>query len=100
MTHVSRQNGTRTHPAGRVPLVTRRSFLAAAGTAALTVPFGRGLLRGPAFAAAATCALTLANHGSAPVNAYITGREQGTDRLMLLRADSTPYYLESPSAPQ
>jgi Beta-1,3-glucanase len=81
-------------------LVTRRSFLAAAGTAALAVPFGRGLLGGPAFAAPSTCGLTLANHGSAPVNAYITGREQGTDRLMLLRADSTPYYPASPSAPQ
>jgi hypothetical protein len=81
-------------------LVTRRSFLAAAGTAALAVPFGRGLLGSPAFAASSTCALTLANHGSAPVKAYITGREQGTDRLMLLRADSTPYYPVSPSAPQ
>jgi hypothetical protein len=81
-------------------LVTRRSFLAAAGTAALTVPFGRGLLGGPALAAPSTCGLTLANHGTASVNAYITGREQGTDRLMLLRADSTPYYPASPSAPQ
>jgi hypothetical protein len=81
-------------------LVTRRSFLAAAGAAALAAPLGRGLLARPAFAAASTCALTLANHGSSPVNAYITGREQGTDRLMLLRADSTPYYPESPSAPQ
>ncbi|MBD2893087.1 hypothetical protein amrb99_20080 [Actinomadura sp. RB99] len=81
-------------------MVTRRLFLAAAGTAALAVPFGRGLLGGPAFAAPSTCGLTLANHGSAPVNAYITGREQGTGRLMLLRADSTPYYPPSPSAPQ
>lgn len=81
-------------------MVTRRSFLAAAGTAALAVPFGRGLLGGPAFAAPPTCGLTLANHGSAPVNAYITGREQGTGRLMLLRADSAPYYPPSPSAPQ
>ncbi|MER6815451.1 beta-1,3-glucanase family protein [Spirillospora sp. NPDC000708] len=81
-------------------MVTRRSFLAAAGTAALAVPFGRGLLGGPAFAAPSTCGLTLANHGSAPVSAYITGREQGTGRLMLLRADSTPYYPPSPSAPQ
>ncbi|GAA0232113.1 hypothetical protein GCM10009527_030800 [Actinomadura nitritigenes] len=80
-------------------MVTRRSFLAAAGTAALAVPFGRGLLGGPASAAPSTCGLTLANHGSAPVNAYITGREQGTGRLMLLRADSTPYYPPSPSAP-
>jgi hypothetical protein len=81
-------------------LVTRRSFLAAAGTAALAIPFGRDLLGRPAFAAPSTCGLTLANHGSAPVKAYITGREQGTDRLMLLRADSTPYYPASPSAPQ
>jgi hypothetical protein len=81
-------------------LVTRRSFLAAAGAAALTAPFGRGLLGAPASAAPATCALTLANHGSSPVNAYITGREQGTDKPMLLRADGTPYHLESPSAPQ
>jgi Beta-1,3-glucanase len=81
-------------------LVTRRSFLVAAGAAAITAPFGRSLLGRPAFAAAATCGLTLANHGSSPVNAYITGREQGTDKLMLLRADSSPYYLENPSAPQ
>jgi glycosyl hydrolase family 64 (putative beta-1,3-glucanase) len=81
-------------------LVTRRSFLTAAGAAALTVPFARGLLDRPASAAAATCALTLANHGSGPVNAYITGREQGTNRLMLLRADGTPYYPPSPSSPQ
>ncbi|MEO3828195.1 glycoside hydrolase family 64 protein [Actinomadura sp. B10D3] len=80
-------------------MVTRRSFLAAAGTAALAIPFGRDLLSRPAFAAPSTCALTLANHGSAPVKAYITGREQGTDRLMLLRADSSPYYPPSPSAP-
>ncbi|HEU5024211.1 MAG TPA: beta-1,3-glucanase family protein [Spirillospora sp.] len=81
-------------------MVTRRSFLAAAGTAALAVPFGRGLLGAPALAAPSTCGLTLANHGTAPVNAYITGREQGTDRLMLLRADSTPYYPAPPPAPQ
>ncbi|MDN3356452.1 beta-1,3-glucanase family protein [Actinomadura sp. DC4] len=81
-------------------MVTRRSFLAAAGAAALTVPFGHDLLGKPASATPATCGLTLANHGPTPVNAYITGREQGTGRLMLLRADSTPYYLENPSAPQ
>lgn len=77
-------------------MVTRRSFLAAAGTAALAIPFGRDLLGRPAFAAPSTCALTLANHGSAPVKAYITGREQGTNRLVLLRADSSPYYPRRP----
>ncbi len=81
-------------------MVTRRAFLAATGAVALTAPFGRGLLGGSAFAAPANTGLTLANQGSGSVNAYITGREQGTDRLMLLRADSSPYYLENPSAPQ
>ncbi|WP_035700768.1 beta-1,3-glucanase family protein, partial [Glycomyces tenuis] len=53
----------------------------------------------PASAAPATCELALVNDSDAAVNAYVTGREFGTDRFILLRASGGPYYLEEPPGP-
>ena len=50
-------------------------------------------------AAPATCELALVNDTDAAVNAYVTGREFGSDRFILLRADSSPDYREEPPGP-
>lgn len=80
----------------------RRLITATAATGAVAAAGAPWLLRrvGPrASAAPATCELALVNDTDAAVNAYVTGREFGTDRFMLLRADSSPYYLEEPPGP-
>ncbi|MGH3647615.1 MAG: beta-1,3-glucanase family protein [Micromonosporaceae bacterium] len=73
-------------------MVSRRIFLAASGA----------VLAAPAWAWAETTPETceLALDGPSGTNAYVTGREEGTDRWMLLRADGGYYHLEEPPGPQ
>jgi len=82
-------------------MVSRRTILASASLGALSTPMW---LPGTAtsqstIAAPETCELALENDGGGNLNAYVTGREFGTDRMVLLRADSSLYYLEEPGAP-
>jgi hypothetical protein len=68
---------------------------------AASSPWWRPFAAPAAEAAPATCELALVNDTDSPnVNAYVTGREFGTDRMMLLRANEGPYYLQEPGAPQ
>ncbi len=90
-----------------IELVSRRTLLAASGAAVVSAPFwGNALSLGTtarldSSAAPDTCELALTNTSdSGTVNAYVTGREEGTDRWMLLRADGSYYHLEEPSQPQ
>ncbi|MGH3712338.1 MAG: beta-1,3-glucanase family protein [Micromonosporaceae bacterium] len=81
-------------------MVSRRTFLTASG-AALTAP----VLAWGAVARGAetpeTCELALTDRtGSGRFSGYVTGREEGTDRWTLLRADGSYYHLEEPSQPQ
>ncbi|GGO99588.1 hypothetical protein GCM10012280_66390 [Wenjunlia tyrosinilytica] len=79
-------------------MVSRRAFLTASGAAVLSTPVLVGLLNSRASAGPATCELALENTSiPGTVNAYVTGREVGTDRVMLLRADGSKYYPPSPS---
>ncbi|MGH3655046.1 MAG: glycoside hydrolase family 64 protein [Micromonosporaceae bacterium] len=78
-------------------MVTRRTFLTASGVA-LSAPFwGNPASLGAT--APETCELALENRGG-PARAYVTGREEGTGRWLLLRADGSYYHLEEPGAPQ
>ncbi|THV30804.1 beta-1,3-glucanase family protein [Glycomyces paridis] len=83
-------------------MVSRRAVIAttaAAGAVAASSPWWSGLAVSEAEAAPATCELALVNGtDSANVSAYVTGREFGTDRMMLVRA-SGPYYVEQPPGP-
>jgi hypothetical protein len=85
-------------------MVSRRTMFtvtAAAGAVAASSPWWRTFAVPAAEAAPTTCELALVNDTDSPaVNAYVTGREFGTDRMMLLRAGESPYYLEEPAAPQ
>ncbi|MFJ9782408.1 glycoside hydrolase family 64 protein [Amycolatopsis sp. NPDC101161] len=77
-------------------MISRRSFLGlTAATLATAVPLARS-----AYAATPdTFGLKLVNNsGSGTVYAYVTGTTPD-GRLVLLRADGTPYYPASPSAP-
>lgn len=77
-------------------MISRRSFLGlTAATLATAVPLARS-----AYAATPdTFGLKLVNNsGSGTVYAYVTGTTP-YGRLVLLRADGTPYYPASPSAP-
>lgn len=80
-------------------MLSRRKLLAgtAAGgaAAALTPLWSRGSAA-PAPAAPQTCELALENRSGGSLNAYVTGREFGTDRWILLRADSSVHHLEEP----
>ncbi|PRX91753.1 glycoside hydrolase family 64 protein [Allonocardiopsis opalescens] len=80
-------------------MVSRRAFLAASGAAALSVPLAPSWLAAPAHAAPPTCQLALENTTlPGQINAYVSGRELGTDRLIFLRADGSAYYPETSSA--
>ncbi|GGO90883.1 glycoside hydrolase family 64 protein [Wenjunlia tyrosinilytica] len=82
-------------------MVSRRSFLAAAGAAAVATPLAGAFLNSRASAAPATCQLALVNKSlPGTVRAYVTGHEQGTGKWILIRADSSKYYLQSPGSPQ
>lgn len=79
-------------------MISRRSFLglSAATLATATV---LPLARTAAAATPATFGLNLVNRsGSGTVYAYVTGTTPD-GRLVLLRADGTPYHPDSPSAP-
>ncbi|WP_026931373.1 glycoside hydrolase family 64 protein [Glycomyces tenuis] len=83
-------------------MVSRRTLItatAATGALAAGTAWWRGAAAPPASAAPATCELALVNDSDAAVNAYVTGREFGTDRFILLRASGGPYYLEEPPGP-
>ncbi|GAB3651267.1 glycoside hydrolase family 64 protein [Glycomyces tarimensis] len=83
-------------------MVSRRTLIAATaatGVVAASSPWWRGSAAPHATAAPATCELALVNDTDAAVNAYVTGREFGTDRMMLLRAGQGPYYIEEPPGP-
>ncbi|SEF24961.1 Beta-1,3-glucanase [Amycolatopsis pretoriensis] len=77
-------------------MISRRSFLGlTAATLATAVP----LARAASAATPDTFGLELVNNsGSGTVYAYVTGTTPD-GRLVLLRADGTPYYPASPSAP-
>ncbi len=77
-------------------MISRRSFLGlTAATLATAVP----LARAASAATPDTFGLKLVNDsGSGTVYAYVTGTTPD-GRLVLLRADGTPYYPASPSAP-
>ncbi|MEV4148663.1 glycoside hydrolase family 64 protein [Amycolatopsis sp. NPDC049691] len=77
-------------------MISRRSFLGlTAATLATAVP----LARAASAATPDTFGLNLVNNsGSGTVYAYVTGTSPD-GRLVLLRADGTPYYPASPSAP-
>jgi hypothetical protein len=79
---------------------TAATATAAAGTAAGHPAWGSALSP-DAKTAPATCELALEN-ATLPgtVRAYVTGHEQSTGNWLLLRADSSVYRPESPSAPQ
>ncbi|GAA4893220.1 beta-1,3-glucanase [Stackebrandtia albiflava] len=82
-------------------MLSRRSLLRAATAGALTAP---GWLPGTATtsphpSAPATCELALENRSGGTLRAYVTGREFGTGRWVLLRADSSVYHLTEPPAP-
>lgn len=82
-------------------MVSRRTMItltAAAGAVAASSPWWRSFGVPNASAAPSTCELALVNDtDTAAVNAYVTGREFGTGRMMLLRAGGQgPYYLEQP----
>lgn len=84
-------------------MISRRVFLStAAGAAgALTYPVWGSALSPGAKAAPATCELALRNESlPGEVRAYVTGREQGTDRWVLLKPDGGVYRPDSPSTPQ
>lgn len=83
-------------------MLSRRTLLASASLGALTTPLWRpGTATGHTTPnAPQTCELALENRGGSPLNAYVTGREFGTDRWVLLRADSSLYHLENPAAPE
>lgn len=67
----------------------------------VSAPFWGDALSLGGTAAPDTCELALTNTSdSGTVNAYVTGREEGTDRWMLLRGDGSYYHLEEPSQPQ
>jgi hypothetical protein len=83
-------------------MISRRTLLAvtgAAGVVAASSPWWRRFGLATAAAAPATCELALVNRSGSAVNAYVTGREFGTDRMMLLLADGRPYHLEEPPGP-
>ncbi|GAB3233627.1 beta-1,3-glucanase family protein [Glycomyces halotolerans] len=84
-------------------MLSRRKLItatAATGIVAASAPWWSRFAAPRASATPATCELALANHtDTASVNAYVTGREFGTDRMMLVRAGQGPYYLEEPPAP-
>ncbi|RRS00508.1 beta-1,3-glucanase family protein [Glycomyces terrestris] len=84
-------------------MVSRRSMItltAAAGAVAASSPWWRSFAAPEAEAAPATCELALANDtDTSAVYAYVTGREFGTGRMMLLRGGGqAPYYIEQPGA--
>lgn len=84
-------------------MVSRRSMItltAAAGAVAASSPWWRTFAAPRAEAAPATCELALVNHtDTSAVYAYVTGREFGTDRMMLLRGGGQgPYYIEQPGS--
>lgn len=84
-------------------MVSRRSMIAltaAGGAVAASSPWWRTWAVPAADAAPATCELALANDtDTSDVHAYVTGREFGTDRMMLLRPGGQgPYYIEQPGS--
>ncbi|MGH8879167.1 MAG: glycoside hydrolase family 64 protein [Stackebrandtia sp.] len=86
-------------------MLSRRSLLTvtgATGVAAATAPWWSSALTSSASAASKapeTCELVLENTGGGKLNAYITGHEFGTDKWILIKADSSKYYLEEPGGP-
>lgn len=85
-------------------MVSRRTVFTggalAVGAAAASSPWWSSLAVPSASASPLTCELALVNDtDSGSVNAYVTGREFGTDRMMLLRAGQGPYYIEQPGGP-
>ncbi|THV36997.1 glycoside hydrolase family 64 protein [Glycomyces buryatensis] len=82
-------------------MLSRRKILSvgAIGTAAAaaSAPWWGQRALSQALAAPLDCELALAKQSSNQINAYVTGREFGTDRMMLLLADGTPYYIEEPA---
>ncbi|MEU8825148.1 beta-1,3-glucanase family protein [Streptomyces sp. NPDC048636] len=79
-------------------MIRRRTFLTAAGAAAVAAPFTGTLLSGKAAAAPADCQLALENKSlPGPVNAYVTGHEEGTGKWILLRPDGSKFYLPQSS---
>ncbi|CAL9609849.1 glycoside hydrolase family 64 protein [Streptomyces sp. enrichment culture] len=94
-------SGTPSRPAAashRLPAraLSRRSLLAGGAAVAAATALG---LRGRASAAPATCELALENRSlPGTVHAYVTGREQGTGRWVLLRPGGGVYRPESPAA--
>ncbi|HZE41583.1 MAG TPA: glycoside hydrolase family 64 protein [Stackebrandtia sp.] len=85
-------------------MVSRRSLLAATGVtgvAAATSPlWARPFIAHADEATPDTCELVLENSGGGNLNAYITGHEFGTDKWLLVKADSSKYYLQDTSTPQ
>lgn len=83
-------------------MISRRVFLtsSAAAAGALTYPLWGSALSPRADAAPATCELALENKSlPGQVRAYVTGRESGSDRWVLLKPDGGVYRPDSPSAP-
>ncbi|MEU0789008.1 beta-1,3-glucanase family protein [Amycolatopsis sp. NPDC005961] len=79
-------------------MISRRSFLGLTA-ATLATATALPLARSASAATPDTFALELVNNsGSGTVYAYVTGTTPD-GRLVLLRADGTPYYPDSPSAP-
>lgn len=85
-------------------MVSRRALIttaAATGAVAASYPWWRGAAGPDASAAPTSCELALVNDTDSPsVNAYVTGREFGTDRMMLLMPDGSPYHIEEPPGTQ
>ncbi len=83
-------------------MLSRRKMItatAATGVVAASAPWWHRMAGTEAEATPATCELALANRtDTSAVNAYVTGREFGTDRMMVLRPDG-PYYIEEPPGP-
>jgi hypothetical protein len=80
-------------------VISRRSFLGYSA-AAVTAPLWTGALDLPVATAATPATFTLAfdnQSGAGTAYAYVTGTTPD-NRLVLLRADGSPYYPQSPSA--
>ncbi len=83
-------------------MISRRMFLTGAAASAAALTYRLGHRAEPrASAAPATCEIALENTSlPGTVHAYVTGRELGTDRWVLLKPDGGVYRPDSPGAPQ
>ncbi|MFC4333588.1 beta-1,3-glucanase family protein [Salininema proteolyticum] len=81
-------------------MISRRAFLTAASATSVAAAGSAWWLTAPtASATPATCELALVNDLGTAANAYVTGRDFATGRMMLLRAGRDPYFLEEPPGP-